>query len=106
VWAWTRQHLQRPDHLLAWRWGDGAVVDATPAAGSWQVLLAGPWAAAERAINPSYVAVGLMSRLYDATGDQRWQPVAATSGGCSTTSPPPPRPWCRTGRLPPPTAAG
>ena len=120
VWDWTRQHLQRPDRLLAWRWADGAVVDATPAAdadlvaagalalagqrfgdrqlvaaagelgaavlagetatvGSWQVLLAGPWAAAERVVNPSYFAVGLMSRLYDATGDQRWQPVAATA---------------------------
>jgi endo-1,4-beta-D-glucanase Y len=120
VWDWTREHLQRPDHLLAWRWDDGAVVDATPAAdadlvaagalalagqrfgdrqfiasarqlgdavlagetvtvGSWQVLLAGPWAAAERVVNPSYFAVGLMSLQYDATGDQRWQPVAATA---------------------------
>ena len=120
VWDWTRRHLQRPDHLLAWRWADGAVVDSTPAAdadlvaagalalagqrfgdrqlvaaagelgaavlaletatvGSWQVLLAGPWAAGERVVNPSYFAVGLMSRLYDATGDQRWQPVAATA---------------------------
>jgi endoglucanase len=32
VWTWTRDHLQRPDHLLAWRWADGAVVDDTPAA--------------------------------------------------------------------------
>ena len=32
VWDWTRRHLQRPDHLLAWRWADGAVVDSTPAA--------------------------------------------------------------------------
>ena len=120
VWDWTHRHLQRPDHLLAWRWADGAVVDSTPAAdadlvaagalalagqrfgdrqlvaaagelgaavlaletatvGSWQVLLAGPWAAGERVVNPSYFAVGLMSRLYDATGDQRWQPVAATA---------------------------
>ena len=120
VWDWTREHLQRPDHLLAWRWADGAVVDPTPAAdadlvaagalalagqrfgatdlvaaaselggavldgetvavGSWQVLLAGPWATSERVVNPSYFAVGLMSQLYQATGDQRWQPVAATA---------------------------
>jgi endoglucanase len=120
LWDWTREHLQRPDHLLAWRWADGAVVDPTPAAdadlvaagalalagerfgaadlvaaarelggavldgetvavGSWQVLLAGPWAASERVVNPSYFAVGLMSQLYQATGDQRWQPVAATA---------------------------
>ncbi len=115
-----RDHLQRPDHLLAWRWADGAIVDATPAAdadlvaagalalagqrfgdgafvaaatelggavlagetatvGSWQVLLAGPWAASDRIVNPSYFAVGLMSRLYQVTGEQRWQPVAATA---------------------------
>ncbi len=120
VWEWTRQHLQRPDHLLGWRWADGAVVDATPAAdadlvaagalalagqrfgdrqlvvaaseiggavltsetvavGSWQVLLAGPWAADERVVNPSYFAVGLMSQLYTITGEPRWQPVAATA---------------------------
>ena len=59
----------------------GAAVLAleTATVGSWQVLLAGPWAAQERVVNPSYFAVGLMSRLYDATGDQRWQPVAATA---------------------------
>jgi len=120
MWEWTRQHLQREDHLLAWRWDDGAVVDATPATdadlivagslalagqrfgdgqlvdaagelgaavlagetatvGSWQVLVAGPWAVAQRVVNPSYFAVGLMSQLYDVTGDERWQPVAATA---------------------------
>jgi endoglucanase len=26
IWRWTRQHLQRPDQLLAWRWADGEVV--------------------------------------------------------------------------------
>jgi len=31
VWAWTDQHLQRSDRLLAWRWADGGVADWTPA---------------------------------------------------------------------------
>lgn len=31
VWAWTREHLQREDGLLAWRWADGEIVDAMPA---------------------------------------------------------------------------
>ena len=33
VWTWTRDHLQRPDKLLSWRWTDGAVVDANSATG-------------------------------------------------------------------------
>lgn len=32
VWSWTRENLQRPDGLLAWRWDDGRVVDWEPAA--------------------------------------------------------------------------
>lgn len=32
IWGWTRTHLQRPDHLLAWRWQDAKVMDAMPAA--------------------------------------------------------------------------
>ncbi len=31
IWSWTREHLQRPDGLLAWRWDDGAIVDDEPA---------------------------------------------------------------------------
>jgi endoglucanase len=31
VWSWTRDHLQRPDGLLSWRWADGAVLDHSPA---------------------------------------------------------------------------
>jgi endo-1,4-beta-D-glucanase Y len=120
IWTWTRSHLQRPDHLLSWRWVEGAVADPSPAAdadllaagalalagrrfsdhslvvaadrlggailaretatfGSWQVLMAGPWARSERVVNPSYFAIGMMSTLYDITGEQRWRPVAATS---------------------------
>lgn len=30
--GWTRDHLQRSDQLLAWRWADGAVRDDAPAA--------------------------------------------------------------------------
>jgi endoglucanase len=32
VWRWTREHLRRPDGLLAWHWADGRVVDREPAA--------------------------------------------------------------------------
>jgi endoglucanase len=32
LWRWTRAHLLRDDGLLAWRWADGHVVDAEPAA--------------------------------------------------------------------------
>lgn len=31
VWRWTREHLQRPDGLLAFHWSGGAVVDEAPA---------------------------------------------------------------------------
>lgn len=31
IWSWTREHLQRDDGLLAWRWQDGAVTDPMPA---------------------------------------------------------------------------
>lgn len=31
IWGWTRDHLQRGDGLLAWRWDDGRVVDEEPA---------------------------------------------------------------------------
>ncbi|WP_049822108.1 glycosyl hydrolase family 8 [Arthrobacter sp. H41] len=31
IWSWTEQNLMRDDGLLAWRWRDGAVVDAEPA---------------------------------------------------------------------------
>jgi endo-1,4-beta-D-glucanase Y len=32
IWAWTREHLRRPDGLLAWRWAGGRVADDEPAA--------------------------------------------------------------------------
>ncbi|MDO5753425.1 glycosyl hydrolase family 8 [Arthrobacter sp.] len=31
IWDWTRAHLMRGDRLLAWHWGNGAVVDSSPA---------------------------------------------------------------------------
>jgi endoglucanase len=31
AWTWTREHLQRADGLLAWRWQNGEVVDDKPA---------------------------------------------------------------------------
>ena len=32
IWAWTDEHLQRDDGLLAWRWADGGIVDYQAAA--------------------------------------------------------------------------
>jgi endoglucanase len=32
IWAWTDEHLQRDDGLLAWRWADGGIVDYQSAA--------------------------------------------------------------------------
>ena len=32
IWAWTDEHLQRSDGLLAWRWADGGMVDDQAAA--------------------------------------------------------------------------
>jgi endoglucanase len=32
VWAWTDEHLQRDDGLLAWRWADGGIADHGAAA--------------------------------------------------------------------------
>ncbi|HEY5822558.1 MAG TPA: glycosyl hydrolase family 8 [Propionibacteriaceae bacterium] len=31
IWAWTQEHLLRPDGTLSWRWQDGQVVDASSA---------------------------------------------------------------------------
>ncbi|WP_375480902.1 glycosyl hydrolase family 8 [uncultured Jatrophihabitans sp.] len=31
IWSWTQAHLQRPDHLLAFHWASGHVVDRNPA---------------------------------------------------------------------------
>lgn len=31
IWSWTRAHLQRPDHLLAYLWRNGRVVDRNAA---------------------------------------------------------------------------
>lgn len=58
VWAWTRQHLQRPDGLLSWRWADGAVVDQNSASDAdidtaRALLLAG-----ERFADPNLTAAG------------------------------------------------
>ena len=119
IWSWTAANLQGADGLLAWRWADGAVVDASPAAdadliaagalalagqrfgdpalvadgreisaavlaaeavplGPREVLVAGPWAVAERVVNPSYFVLGMMSLLYGA-GESGWQPIAASS---------------------------
>jgi endoglucanase len=58
VWEWTREHLRRPDGLLAWRWAGGRVVDDQPAAdadldAARALLLAG-----ERFDEPSYSEQG------------------------------------------------
>ena len=42
VWAWTDEHLQRDDGLLAWRWADGGIVDHQAAADA-DLLAARRW---------------------------------------------------------------
>jgi endoglucanase len=116
VWSWTRDHLQRDDGLFAWRWQDGEIADAAPAADADidlasalvagaarfdepaltddarriadavldhetatvdgdAVLVAGPWAADERIVNPSYAARCDHADLARLTGDDRWRDV-------------------------------
>lgn len=46
VWTWTQQHLQQPNGLLAYHWGNGHVIDKAPAAdadtqAAWALALAG-----------------------------------------------------------------
>ncbi len=49
-------------------------------AGDARVLAAGPWAVPSRTVNPSYLVVGMMSRLWWTADESRaWGPVAATS---------------------------
>ena len=59
VWAWTREHLQRDDGLLSWRWEEGGVVDASAASdadldAARALILAG-----EQFGRPEYTAEGL-----------------------------------------------
>ncbi len=113
VWAWTRDNLQMSSGLFAWRWQDGAVVDAEPVAdadldvavalaqasgrfgrpdfaddarriatavleqetveaGGRLALVAGPWAVADRIVNPSYLAPCDDEVLGSVTKDLRW----------------------------------
>lgn len=56
-----------------------AVLDLeTASLGPAEVLVAGPWAVAERVVNPSYFVVPMMSELHDA-GEWAWRDVAASS---------------------------
>jgi endo-1,4-beta-D-glucanase Y len=58
VWAWTREHLRRPDGLLAWRWADGRVADREPAADADLDAARALLLAAERFDEPSYADEG------------------------------------------------
>jgi endoglucanase len=58
VWAWTRDHLRRPDGLLSWRWADGRVADPQPAADADLDAAHALVAAAERFGEPRYAADG------------------------------------------------
>ena len=113
IWNWTRKNLQRSDHLLAWRWNDGRVVDTMPATdadvdaahalvlaserfhepgyaraalamaaaivdhevvagAAGPVAVAGPWATADRWVNPSYADPVADAALFALTGDATW----------------------------------
>ena len=56
VWAWTDEHLQRSDRLLAWRWANGGVADWSPATDA-DLIAAGALAlAGERFADPTLAA--------------------------------------------------
>jgi endoglucanase len=67
VWAWTSDHLQRPDGLLSWRWDGGSVVDAQPATDADLDTVHALLLAAERFDEPSYAddARRLTDAIYD-----------------------------------------
>jgi endo-1,4-beta-D-glucanase Y len=56
VWRWTREHLQRPDGLLAWRWAGGRVADPQPATDADLDTARALLVAARRFGEPSYRA--------------------------------------------------
>lgn len=128
IWRWTQDNLVRPDGLVAWRWDDGAVVDAEPASdadldiaralvlagdrfdepgytaegvalsavimekmtastAAGRILLPGVWAADTEpyAYNPSYASPVAFDVLGAATGDARWDELAAGSAAVTTT---------------------
>ncbi len=58
VWTWTREHLQRPDGLLSWRWADGAVVDRNSAGDADVDTARALVLAGERFADPNLTAAG------------------------------------------------
>jgi endoglucanase len=56
IWAWTDEHLQRGDGLLAWRWADGGIVDDQPAADADLLAAAALALAGERFEAPDLLA--------------------------------------------------
>lgn len=58
VWTWTREHLQREDGLLSWRWADDRVADPQPAADADLDAARALLLAAERFAEPRYAAEG------------------------------------------------
>jgi endoglucanase len=55
AWNWTRTNLQRDDHLFAWRWQDGQVVDEQPAADADLDIASALLAAGDRFARPDLV---------------------------------------------------
>lgn len=64
VWRWTDAHLRRSDGLLSWRWADGRVADAEPAADADVDAAMALLIASERFAEPSYAREA--SRMADA----------------------------------------
>ena len=73
LWRWTREHMQRDDGLLAWRWADGRVVDPEPAADADLDAARALLLAARRFERPSYArsgrALGRAIRAHLTAGD-------------------------------------
>lgn len=58
VWSWTREHLQRRDRLLAWRWANGRVVGRQPASDADLDAARALLAAGRRFREPRYTDAG------------------------------------------------
>lgn len=74
VWSWTARNLQRPSRVLARRWADGRVRDATPSVSADIAAAHALLLAADRFDDPRHLAEGL--RMVDAVRDELTDPGA------------------------------
>lgn len=89
------------DVLDARRVAEAVIDHESVATSDGTLLVAGPWAATSRTVNPSYFMTNAMSRLLWATNDWEWSSVASTSrhviDGLTDTYPHLPPDWAIVG---------